>query len=99
MTEHASELDVTHARQASRGRHAFVILATSLALVVIAFIVVWSAFAGKFAGRHGNREAPPQVAQSVSVTPNTVKQAAVSAPPGSVTAQTAGPAANRSAGG
>ena len=43
MTEHAPDLDATHARQARRGRHAFVILVVSL---TAAIAVVFGAWAG-----------------------------------------------------
>ena len=47
-TEHAPELDVTHARQARRGRHAFVILVCSTLLVVIAFAAIYAFNSGGF---------------------------------------------------
>ncbi len=43
-SEHAPELDVTHARQARRGRHAFIILICSTALVVLAFAALYTMY-------------------------------------------------------
>ena len=75
MTEHAPELDVTEARQGRRGLHAFVILVVSLTLGLIAVFGAWAYYSGGLAGKHGNREAPPQVARSVTTQPATPKQA------------------------
>jgi len=75
MSEHhAIDLDVTHARQARRGRHAFVILVASLALVVVALLGTWAFYYGGLAGQHGNREAPASVARSVTQEPAPAKQ-------------------------
>ena len=74
MTQHAPDLDVTEARQGLRGRHAFIILVVSLTLGLIAVFGAWAFFAGDLAGKRGNREAPPAVAQSVTTTPSTPKQ-------------------------
>ncbi len=75
MTQHhAVDLDVTHARQARRGRHAFVILVVSLSLVIVALFGAWAYYSGDLAKGHGNKEAPPQVARSVSQTPAPVRQ-------------------------
>jgi len=74
MTEHAPDLDVTHARQARRGRHALIILVCSLGLVVIAFAAVFTFYYGGLSGLHGNREAEPEVARAQDTTPAPVKQ-------------------------
>ena len=66
MTEHATELDVTEARQGRRGLHAFTVLIVSLVLGLVVLAVVWMVFAGGFSGERGSREAPPAVAQSVT---------------------------------
>ena len=76
MTEHAQDLDATEARQGLRGRHAFVILVVSLVLGLAAVFGAWAYFSGDLAGKRGNREAPPQVAGSVSVQPAAPKQTA-----------------------
>jgi hypothetical protein len=81
--EHAPELDVTHVRQARRGRHAFIILVTSLTLVVIAFTVVFLTHTDEFAGQKGS--APGEVARTYDEQPAVVKQTAT-AEPGSVPA-------------
>ncbi len=65
MSEHhAIELDVTHARQARRGRHVLVVLIVSTALATIALFGAWAFFSGSLAGKSG--EAPPAAARSVS---------------------------------
>jgi hypothetical protein len=74
VEEHAPELDVTHARQGRRGRHAFMILICSLGLVLIAFVAVFVFNYGNLAGLRGNREAEPQVAKSVDTAPQPAKQ-------------------------
>lgn len=81
MSDHASDLDVTHARQALRGRHALRILVWSLALGLVALAVIFLVYSSSLAGLRGNREAPPQVAHSVSTTPGVVKQSAAPAAP------------------
>lgn len=73
-TEHAPELDVMHARQARRGRHAFIILVCSLTLVLIAFAAVFTMNYGGLSKLRGNREAEPEVARAVQTTPAPVKQ-------------------------
>jgi hypothetical protein len=65
-TDHAPDLDVTHARQARRGRHALMILAWSLGLGLIALAVVWAVYSTSLRPLRGNREAPPQVAQAAA---------------------------------
>jgi len=74
MTDQAPELDVTHVRQARRGIHAFVILAVSLTLGIIAVFGAWAYFSGSLAGKGGNGEPTAQVARSVSTEPSTPKQ-------------------------
>ncbi len=64
MTDDAPELDVTHARQALRGRHAFMILVCSLALGLIALAAVYAFSTGSSAHLRAVREAPAQVAQT-----------------------------------
>jgi hypothetical protein len=64
MTDHAPDLDATHARQGRRGLHVFVILVVSLTLVVIAFAVIYATHAGGFAVRNGSKEAPPSAART-----------------------------------
>ena len=87
MTEHAPDLSATEARQGLRGRHVLVILVTSTLLVVIAFVVIFMANSGRLAGRHGNREAPPNVARSIAEEPNAVTRPGATAPQGSVASQ------------
>jgi hypothetical protein len=71
---HAPDLDVMHARQARRGRHALMILAASLTLVVLALVVMFAFYAGSLAGLRGNREPEDQTARSVTAQPAPVKQ-------------------------
>ncbi len=74
MTEHAPDLDATDARQARRGRHAFVILVVSLTAAIAVVFGAWVGFSGHFRGESGNKEAPPAVAQSVTTTPQPARQ-------------------------
>ena len=90
MTQDAPDLDATDARQARKGRRAFVILAVSLALVVLALGAILLTRVGDLGGRGGQTLAPAQVARNVDTEPSTVKQTAQTAPPGSVAAQAAG---------
>ena len=73
MTDHAPDLDVTHARQARRGRHAFVILVVSLTAAIAAVFGAWAGWSGAFSRLH-YRETPPAVAGTapapVRQTPN-----------------------------
>ena len=86
MTHHAPELEETPARQASSGTGLRWVLRISLALVVIAFIAIWAAFSHRGSGEGGQTS----TSQAVATQPNSAKQAAATAPPGSVTAQVAG---------
>ena len=52
-----------------------VFLVVSLTLGLIAVFGAWAYYSGGLAGKHGNREAPPQVARSVTTQPATPKQA------------------------
>lgn len=91
MTEQRTHLDETPARQAQSGTGMRWVLRISLALVVLAFAVIWAIYAGPLSGRRGGEaRAPASVAQSVTTTPNSVKEAAATAPPGSVPAQEVG---------
>jgi heme A synthase len=90
MTQDAPDLDATDARQARKGRRAFVILAVSLALAVLALGAMVLSRVGDLAGRGGQTTAPAQVARNVDTEPSTIKQTAQTAPPGSVAAQAAG---------
>ncbi len=74
MTEHAPDLDATHARQGLRGRHVFRILVISLTLSVVALIAAWIGFSGHPRGPMGEGEAPPAVARTVTTTPAPAKQ-------------------------
>jgi hypothetical protein len=77
MTEHAPDLDVMHARQARRGRHALMILIWSLALGLIALAIVWAFYSGSLAALHrAGQTPPPQMIRSVSTGPGTASQAA-----------------------
>ena len=89
MSDRGPELDVTHARQGRRGRHALIILVTSLALVVVAFAVIFALHAGGFSGQTGNREAPADVARSINQQPGTVRETGATAPQGSAVQQAA----------
>ena len=86
MTDRSPHLDETPARQGQTGTGTRWVLRISLVLIVIAFAVIWAVYAGPLSG-HGGQTT---TASAVATTPNTVKEAAATAPPGSVTAQTAG---------
>lgn len=85
MTGPAPDLEETPARQGTTGTGLRWVLRISLALIVVVFLAIWLAFAHR-----GGEESPANADRVVSTTPNTVKEAAATAPPGSVTAQTAG---------
>ena len=87
MTEHGPELEETPARQGETGTGLRWVLRISLALVVVAFVAIWAVFAHHGSGPGGQTSAGQA---AVSATPNAVKEAAATAPPGSVTAQSAG---------
>ena len=53
VPEHAPDLDATHARQGRRGMHAFIILVVSLALVVVAYVVIYAMHAQPLSGQGG----------------------------------------------
>jgi len=82
MSEVPRRAEATPTRQAQSGTGLRWVLRISLALIVIAFAAIWVGFASR------NHETPPT--QITSTTPNSVKEAAATAPPGSVPAQAAG---------
>ena len=90
MTDRGPHLAETEARQGQTGAGVRWVLRIALVLVVIGFAVIWALYARPLSGHAGQTEAPANVAQSVRTTPNAVKEAAATAPPGSVTAQAAG---------
>jgi hypothetical protein len=99
MTEHAPDLEATDARQARKGRRVFLVLAVSLALVVVALGAMVLSHARPLAGHGGQTTAPAQVARNVDTEPSTMSQTAATAPPGSVAAQSASQNNTQSAGG
>ncbi len=92
MTQHGPDLEETPARQGETGTGLRWVLRISLALVVVAFVAIWAVFAHHGSGPGGQTSAGQTSAgqAAVSATPNAVKEAAATAPPGSVTAQSAG---------
>ena len=86
MTDPSPHLSETTARQGQTGTGARWVLRISLALIVIAFAVIWAVYAGPLSG-HGGQTT---TTSAVATTPNSVKEAAATAPPGSVPAQAAG---------
>jgi hypothetical protein len=66
---HAPELDVMHARQARRGRHAFIILVISLVLGLLVVFGAWAYFSGGFAHEDTSRNALSQAAPAASTMP------------------------------
>jgi hypothetical protein len=87
MADPAPELDVTHVRQARRGRHALMILAWSLGLGLVVLTALFLAWSGPMAPLRGNNEPPPEVAQTVKSLPGVVKQGDETAAQQSVTRQ------------
>ncbi len=71
--QHAIDLDVTHARQARRGRHALVILMVSLSLVIIALFGTWAYYSGDLARGKGDN-APPQASAPAPQTSGPIRQ-------------------------
>lgn len=65
MTQHAPDLNETQARQAAPGRRVYRILLVSLALVVIAFLVLWLVYFEKLSGHGGQTAAPHHVARGL----------------------------------
>ena len=86
MSEQRRVAEETPVRQGRTGTGARWVLRISLVLIVVIFAAIWLAFAHHGSG-HGGQEVADR---RVSITPNSVKQSAATAPPGSVTAQTAG---------
>ncbi|HEY5409938.1 MAG TPA: hypothetical protein VIJ94_04345 [Caulobacteraceae bacterium] len=85
MSQRGPELEETPARQGQTGTGLRWVLRISLALIVLVFAVLWLTFA-----RHGAHEQAVTPSQVGTTVPNSVKQASVTAPPGSVSAQTTG---------
>jgi hypothetical protein len=63
MTEHATELDATQARQAIMARRVYKILVVSLALVIIAFLGLWVGYNERLSGHGGQTSAPAEAAR------------------------------------
>ncbi len=88
MTDRGPEVETTPARQGQTGTGARWVLRISLALIVVIFAAIWMAF---FAHPRSSGNGGQELAdRRISVTPNSVKQTAATAAPGSVTAQAAG---------
>ena len=85
MSERGPELEETPARQGQTGTGLKWVLRISLTVIVLLFAVLWLTFA-----RHGGHEQAVTANQIGSTVPNSVKEASVTAPPGSVSAQTTG---------
>jgi hypothetical protein len=64
MTEHAPDLDATQARQGLLARRVYKVLLVSLALVVVAFLVLWVAYFRALSGHGGQTSAPPDTGRS-----------------------------------
>ena len=62
MSDAHPDLNETQARQGRRGRHVLMILVISLALVIVAFAVIWLTHADDLAGTGGQQTAPPSAA-------------------------------------
>ncbi len=86
-----SHVEETPARGAQSGTGLRWVLRISLGLIVVVFAAIWIGYAA-----HGSHETPPT---TLSTTPNSVKEAAATAPAGSATAQLAGRKETTSTGG
>lgn len=64
MSEQHPDLSETDARQGRRGRHVLMVLVISLALIVIAFTVIWLTHNDKLSGPGGQTIAPPSAAEA-----------------------------------
>ncbi len=62
MSEHVTELDVTHARQARRGVHAFIILVASMSLAIITLLATWTFYRLEQPARTGAQGAGQETA-------------------------------------
>jgi hypothetical protein len=82
MSEAPRHVEETPVRQGRTGTGLRWVLRISLALIVVAFAAIWLAYATR------THPTPPEVI--TSTTPNRVKEAAATAPPGSVPAQAVG---------
>ena len=74
MTDTQPDLNATEARQGRRGRHVLLILVVSLALVVVAFAVIWMTHADDLANKNGNANADPAAAANFTAPEQMVKQ-------------------------
>ncbi len=86
MTEAPRHVQATPGRQGQTGTGARWVLRISLALIVVIFAALFIGFFHRPMG-NGGQEHPNQ---RYSTTPNTVREAASTAAPGSVPAQAAG---------
>ena len=86
MSEPGAYKQTTDARQGQTGTGARWVLRIALVLVVVIFAALLIGFFHRGAGSGGQEAAN----QRVSVTPNTVRESAATAAPGSVPAQAAG---------
>ena len=87
MTDQGNVKQTTSARQGQTGTGARWVLRISLALIVVIFAGLFIGFGFLHHAGGGGQEAAPQ---RLSTTPNTVSQAAATAPAGSAAAQMAG---------
>jgi hypothetical protein len=76
MTDTRPQLEETPARQGQSGTGLRWVLRISLALIVIAFAVIWAIYAGPLSGHGGQTN-------TTAATSSTVKEAASTAAPGS----------------
>ena len=79
MSEQPHPTEETDARQGRTGTGLRWVLRISLALVVVAFAVIWLSYAGR-----GHEESPPKL---TSATASSVKEAAATPSAGSAAAQ------------
>jgi hypothetical protein len=87
MTDHGTVKETTPTRQGQSGTGARWVLRISLGLIVVIFAALFIGF-GFF--RHAGGGGQEAATERLSTTPNTVREAAATAPPASVPAQAAG---------
>jgi hypothetical protein len=72
--DHGPAVDATQARQGRPGKPVLLVLVVSLALVVIAFGVIWALHAPGFAAAEPNKGSDPQDARAFQTPLSPTKQ-------------------------
>jgi flagellar basal body-associated protein FliL len=91
MSDNHPDLNATEARQGRRGMHVLWILVISLALVTVAFAVIWLSNAGPLSDKHGAKEAQPSAAATFNAPEPAARQDNAGTPTGDVLGPSAAP--------